>query len=195
MTFRGELLPATMRARSAGTSSASATILSAAAFALPRSAGARTRTLRDSPSHPAMPSREEAGTTLIGSLTVERVGNEGSSLLRLGNEGEPELSAPVARLRKLPPRHLEQQLGTDRRHGVGDAEPFRPAEDLPRHPARERRHHRAMMPARRVLLSNRPQAPPGQSAGNTHHRRPQPPMHERHLVPGQPTDQDLLRIS
>ena len=44
--------------------------LSTAALALPRSAGAVTRTLSVSPSHPAMPFRDDAGTTLIGNLMV-----------------------------------------------------------------------------------------------------------------------------
>ncbi len=70
MTFRAEALPVTIRAHFAGMPSASATSLSTAAFALPRSAGALTRTLSVSPSHPAMQSREDAGTTLIGSLIV-----------------------------------------------------------------------------------------------------------------------------
>ena len=68
MTFRGEVFPATIRALCFGNPSASATTLSTAALALPRSAGALTRTLSVSPSQPAMPSREDPGTTLIGSL-------------------------------------------------------------------------------------------------------------------------------
>ena len=60
-----------MRAHPLGTPSASDKSFSAAAFALPRSAGALTRTLRVSPSQPAMQSREEAGTTLIKSLMVD----------------------------------------------------------------------------------------------------------------------------
>lgn len=46
-------------------------IFSTAAFALPRSAGALTRILRASPSQPAMPSREEDGTTLINNLIFQ----------------------------------------------------------------------------------------------------------------------------
>jgi len=68
MTFRGEVLPATIRAFAVGNPRAAATTLSTAALALPRSAGAFTRTLSVSPSQPAMPSREDPGTTLIGSL-------------------------------------------------------------------------------------------------------------------------------
>ena len=45
-------------------------IVSTARLALPRSAGAVTRTLSVSPSHPAMQFREDAGTTLIGNLIV-----------------------------------------------------------------------------------------------------------------------------
>jgi hypothetical protein len=69
-TFNREFLPATMRTLSWGVLRATATTRSAAALARPRSAGARTRTLSLSPSQPAMPSRGDEGTTLIGSLIV-----------------------------------------------------------------------------------------------------------------------------
>ena len=45
-------------------------VASTAALALPRSAGAVTLTLSVSPSHPAMPFREDAGIALICSLMV-----------------------------------------------------------------------------------------------------------------------------
>jgi hypothetical protein len=43
-------------------------VVSTAAFALPRSGGAVTRTLRVSPSHPSTAFREDDGMTLIRSL-------------------------------------------------------------------------------------------------------------------------------
>lgn len=57
-------------------------IVATAAFASPRSAGAVTRILRVSPSHPAMQFREDAGTTLIGNLIV------GSPLMEQFDLGE-----------------------------------------------------------------------------------------------------------
>lgn len=53
--------------------SASARSRSTAELALPCSGGAETRTFSVSPSHPAMQSREEPGTTLIGRCTIELV--------------------------------------------------------------------------------------------------------------------------
>jgi len=64
-------MPATTLTQSSGTPSDLARIFSTAAFALPRSAGVLTRTLRVSPSHAAIPSREEPGTTLIASLIFQ----------------------------------------------------------------------------------------------------------------------------
>ncbi len=69
-TFRGEVLPEMTRAHFLDTPSASAMVISTATLALPPSAGAVTRTLSVSPSHPAIRFREDAGTTLIGNLIV-----------------------------------------------------------------------------------------------------------------------------
>ena len=65
--FLAEVCPATIRT---GTPSALERILSTALFALPRSAGALTRIFSASPSHPAIPSREEEGTALMGSVVL-----------------------------------------------------------------------------------------------------------------------------
>jgi len=70
-TFRAEVVPETTCTHCLGTPSTSAKSFSTAAFALPRSGGALTRTLRVSPSQPAMLSREEAGTTLMGILILD----------------------------------------------------------------------------------------------------------------------------
>lgn len=71
MTFFREVLPLTIRAHFFGNPTASAMIFSTAAFALPRSAGALTRTLRVSSIHPAISSREDEGITLSDSLIVD----------------------------------------------------------------------------------------------------------------------------
>lgn len=63
--LRGEVAPATMRTCSIATPIASANRLLTAALALPRSDGALTRTLSVSPNQPAIPLRDDPGTTLI----------------------------------------------------------------------------------------------------------------------------------
>src|SRR5262245_5694700 len=67
--LRGDVLPETILTPPLGNSSASRKRASTAAFALPRSAGADTRTRRVLPSHPAILLRDDPATTLIGSST------------------------------------------------------------------------------------------------------------------------------
>jgi hypothetical protein len=68
--FRGDELPEMILTLPPGKPSALLKRDSTAALALPRSAGAVTRTLNASPSQPAMPLREDPGTTLIRSLKL-----------------------------------------------------------------------------------------------------------------------------
>jgi Ca-activated chloride channel family protein len=68
--FRGDVPPATTRTLFGETPRAEASVASAAAFALPRSAGAVTRTLSASPSHVSMPVRDAEGMTLMVSLAI-----------------------------------------------------------------------------------------------------------------------------
>src|SRR5438067_12573396 len=86
--LRAEVCPLTTRMHSLDTPSASARTLSRAALVLPRSAGAVTRTLSVSPSHPAMQFRDDAGTTLIGNVMVvspfkKKAGPKGPALRTL----------------------------------------------------------------------------------------------------------------
>ena len=55
-------------------------VVSTAAFALPRSGGAVTRTLRVSPSHPSTAFREDDGTTLMRSLIADSPGYQSTPL-------------------------------------------------------------------------------------------------------------------
>ena len=79
---------------------------------------------------------------------------------------------PPVSLRELQLRHLEEQVGAEFRHGLRDAQPLGPAQDLLWDPAREGRDHRAMTAACRVLFPDGRQARPRQSTPQTHQRRP-----------------------
>jgi hypothetical protein len=68
--FRGDDSPATMRAPPLGKARTSLKRASTALLALPRSGEAVTRTRSVSPSQPAIPLREEPGTTLTASLKL-----------------------------------------------------------------------------------------------------------------------------
>jgi hypothetical protein len=69
-TFRGDEPPETIFAPPFDNPSTLMSRDSTAAFAFPRSGGAVTRTRKVSPSHPAIPLREDPGITLTGSLKL-----------------------------------------------------------------------------------------------------------------------------
>ena len=82
----------TTRAHFRGIPSASEITASTAALALPRSAGALTRTLSVAPTHPARQLREDPGTTLIGSLMVVSLFGGGAAGKRIGRSAPNRLA-------------------------------------------------------------------------------------------------------
>ena len=89
--FRGDEPPETIRTPPPDRPRASLKRDSTAALALPRSAGAVTRTRNVSPSQPAMPFREEPGTTLRRSLNLTALNSRRTS----SSSARPRLRLPL----------------------------------------------------------------------------------------------------